>query len=55
MVKEAKARLYKKGNARLLYIPDEIVLDSQFPEKLRDAGYVRIRIEGNSLVVEPVR
>jgi len=48
---EGKGKYWKTGNKLYIYVPVQVASDSMFPFK-EDRGYVKIKIEGDTLLVE---
>jgi len=50
---EGKGKYWKSENKLYVYVPVGVATDSAFPFK-DEKGYVKIRIDGNRLVVEKI-
>jgi hypothetical protein len=50
MVKEAKTKIYKTGSRHYLYLPKDLITDSNFPLDVGKA--LRVWINGQNLIVE---
>jgi len=50
MVKEAESKIYRTNGRHYLYLPKDLITDSNFPLDIRKK--IVIRINGNHLIVE---
>jgi hypothetical protein len=50
MVKEAESKIYRTNGRHYLYLPKDLITDSNFPLDIKKK--IVIRIDGNCLVVE---
>ncbi|MEM1539738.1 MAG: hypothetical protein QXK33_04940 [Candidatus Bathyarchaeia archaeon] len=50
MVKEAKTKIYKTNGRHYLYLPKDLITDSNFPLDIKKP--IIIRIEGRKLTIE---
>ena len=50
MVKEAESKIYRTNGRHYLYLPKDLVTDSNFPLDIKRK--VLIRIDGQKLVIE---
>lgn len=50
---EGKGKYWKTDNKLYIYVPVGVATDSAFPFK-EESGYVKVRIDGDRLVVEKI-
>jgi hypothetical protein len=50
MVKEAESKIYKTNGRHYLYLPKDLITDSNFPLDIKKS--IIIKIEGRKLTVE---